>query len=212
MVDGTDDGVTITRRRLLGSILTLGAAGSATGAGTYATFEDTEQSRGNTVTAGTLDLVLGFGENRKLIDVEGQAPGRSGARSLLVQNNGSIPATLTFAVESITDAENGIVEPEEEAAGETDDGGELAASLGIKISAALGFGSDPDVYFVGSSDSYQTVETLETGPQPGSIRVPAGRGVEVETSYRVSETAGDEIQSDSVRLTARFELTQVLDR
>ncbi|MFB6176162.1 MAG: hypothetical protein ABEI99_03270, partial [Halobaculum sp.] len=95
---------------------------------------------------------------------------------------------------------------------ETDDGGEFAASLGIRISAALGFGTDPDVYFVGSSDSYRTVETLETGPQSGSIRVPADRGVEVETSYQIPETAGDEIQSDSVRLTARFELTQVLNQ
>lgn len=47
----------LNRRRVLGGIVTIGAASAAAGAGTYAWFNDTETSSGNTITAGTLDLI-----------------------------------------------------------------------------------------------------------------------------------------------------------
>lgn len=54
-----DNGVSVTRRRVVGSLVTVGVASTAAGAGTMAWFQDTESSTGNTVQAGTLDLQLG---------------------------------------------------------------------------------------------------------------------------------------------------------
>jgi len=59
------DKIELNRRRVLGGLVTIGAAGAAVGAGTFALFSDEEQSTGNTIQAGTLDLgspnTSGFG-------------------------------------------------------------------------------------------------------------------------------------------------------
>lgn len=52
----SDRKIELTRRRVLGSVATIGAASAAAGAGTFALFSDEETSDGNTITAGTLDL------------------------------------------------------------------------------------------------------------------------------------------------------------
>ena len=51
-----DNTIELNRRRVLGGIVTVGAAAAAAGAGTFALFSDTEESSGNTVQAGTLNL------------------------------------------------------------------------------------------------------------------------------------------------------------
>nr|WP_254282213.1 TasA family protein [Haloarcula salina] len=52
----SDKNIAVTRRRVLGGIVTVGAASAAVGAGTFAFFSDTETSTDNTVQAGTVDL------------------------------------------------------------------------------------------------------------------------------------------------------------
>ncbi|OLZ41837.1 hypothetical protein A6E15_12965 [Natrinema saccharevitans] len=52
----TDKKFDLSRRKVLGSIGLIGAGSAVAGAGTMAYFSDTEESTGNTVSAGTLDL------------------------------------------------------------------------------------------------------------------------------------------------------------
>ena len=52
----------LTRRRLLGSVAVTGTAAAGAGAGTFALFQDTESSTGNTINAGTLELTVSDGD------------------------------------------------------------------------------------------------------------------------------------------------------
>ncbi|MFB6176159.1 MAG: TasA family protein, partial [Halobaculum sp.] len=113
----TDDTTTfeLTRRRVLGGALTVGAASAATGAGTLALFSDTEQSSGNTVSAGTLDLTAdGDDDATTTLSVGGSTvePGASGSGATTLSNAGSIDGFANFDVSTVQQNENGQTEPE----------------------------------------------------------------------------------------------------
>lgn len=103
----------MSRRRLLGGLVTVGAACAAAGAGTMAAFSDTEESNDNTVQTGTLDLTLdGSSQSLTFLDVDGIAPGDSGSQSVTLGNDGTLPGTIDIVVEDVRDYENGIVNNE----------------------------------------------------------------------------------------------------
>ncbi|WP_435552051.1 TasA family protein [Natrinema sp. CGMCC1.2065] len=88
----------MTRRRLLGGLSAIGAVGVASGAGTWAYFSDTEESSGNTIEAGTLDLKVadtdeGFGDGVSgTWTISNAKPGDSVLADLTLQNAGSLEA------------------------------------------------------------------------------------------------------------------------
>lgn len=87
----TDDNksIELTRRRALGSIAIVGAAGAGLGAGTGAYFSDSVESQDNTIEAGDIDLrTNGNNAATTTIDVGPVAPGESGSSSLQVSNVG----------------------------------------------------------------------------------------------------------------------------
>ncbi|MFC5366393.1 SipW-dependent-type signal peptide-containing protein [Salinirubrum litoreum] len=59
----TDNGLDITRRKILGAVGTVGVASVGAGLGTTAFFNDTESFGNNIVQAGELDLVIDFEEH-----------------------------------------------------------------------------------------------------------------------------------------------------
>lgn len=87
----------LTRRRLLGSLAVTGAATAGAGAGTWAYFQDTESSTGNSVQAGTLELTYSNSGDFSYT-ITGVAPGDGmGATTLdtintTLSHGGSIPA------------------------------------------------------------------------------------------------------------------------
>lgn len=97
-----DSGTTfeLTRRRVLGGALTVGAASAATGAGTFALFSDSETSNNNSVQAGTLDLT---GGNSAVGSVSfgDVSPGSSGTKYIRLRNDGSVPGSLNFTVQNV---------------------------------------------------------------------------------------------------------------
>ena len=52
----SDDGLNLSRRKVLGGITTVGAASAAAGAGTFALFSDTGQTNKQTISTGTVRL------------------------------------------------------------------------------------------------------------------------------------------------------------
>lgn len=92
MTDDDSKTIELNRRRVLGGIVTVGAAAAAAGAGTFAAFSDTETSGGNEVTAGTLDLVLNDGSSAQTsIDINEAVPGEvEGYLIFQLTNGGTI--------------------------------------------------------------------------------------------------------------------------
>jgi len=52
----SDDGLNLSRRKVLGGITTVGAASAAAGAGTFALFSDSSQTTKQTISTGTVKL------------------------------------------------------------------------------------------------------------------------------------------------------------
>ena len=132
--------------RILMSILVIGVVAMAAGAGTFAYFSDTEESTGNTFTAGTLDLVLSDWtanvQEGKNMEAEGgvsftisnAAPGESADVEITLTNEGSITANDINMHLTATDSEpTDDTEPEEVAEGEI---GENVYDISSKIEVA----------------------------------------------------------------------------
>lgn len=101
----SDRKIEITRRRVLGGVVTIGAASAAAGAGTFAMFSDEETSDGNTIQAGTLDLEVTEGDTWSF-GIGNAIPGESsGTASLEIQSSGSISGNHVELAFDVTETE-----------------------------------------------------------------------------------------------------------
>lgn len=145
-----NDKPTLTRRRVLGGMATIGAAG-AVGAGTWAQMQDTE-SFGNTVEAGVLDLkVDGDGNSFPLLygPVQNGEPNQRYGKNILIQNTGNIEGRyLGVKITNVQNNENGVEEPERDL-GDDNSSGELLDYVEVVSSLrnpdSNNEGGDPDV-------------------------------------------------------------------
>jgi predicted ribosomally synthesized peptide with SipW-like signal peptide len=204
----TERDITLTRRRILGSVAALGAAGAAGAGGTYAVLSDTEQSTDNSLSAGTLNLRTGGSESATTtLSASNNGTGSSGVASTTVNNVGSLDGVLNFDVGAITDLENGIVnDPESDAAAEN---GGSPGELSEYVTFRLGYDSNAD----GSFDDAETVvegslggmENVQFNP---NVPIPAGSDREFFVEWEIDGDAGNEIQSDSIEVDFTFELLE----
>lgn len=122
----------VTRRRALGALVTIGAGAAATGAGTFAAFSDTETGSERSVVAGTLDLSMAAdGQNNvaaTTVTAQAVRPGDAGYLVCALTNNGSVDGSLQikigngngnadfsdFSYELAVDSDNINTEPEAE--------------------------------------------------------------------------------------------------
>lgn len=146
----TDDKPTLTRRRVLGSIATIGTAG-ALGATTWAEMTDTENATVD-AKAGSIDLKANGNDETVTIDFgDDLSNGFSDTQSFDLTNNGSLPGeALNFAVSNFNSGEGANPEPETDTTGEgeLDDVADLditlngdSASYSIHQGAASGVSS-----------------------------------------------------------------------
>jgi predicted ribosomally synthesized peptide with SipW-like signal peptide len=216
MRDDTSSSFELSRRGVLGGLVTMGAASAAAGAGTVALFSDEETSTNNTVQAGTLDLTVNGSGSNAVIDVTNAVPDGSGRDSTTLRNAGTLPGYLTFGITGFRTPENGVNEPEADARQESDPEGsssggshtgELAQNLELRISLVDG---DTEQYLVGDDDEFVLASNLLLGSYAdavGNLELSPGESVEFLTEYQLYN-AGNEIQSDSVEIEAAFALTQ----
>ena len=100
-------------KKLLLSLMMLGVTSVLAVGATTSYFSDTEISSGNTIVAGTLDLVLDTeGEASLPISLTNIVPGATGSRSATLTNIGTLPGMLNIDLQNIIDDENGLLEPE----------------------------------------------------------------------------------------------------
>ncbi|WP_277555483.1 TasA family protein [Halobaculum limi] len=219
MRDDTSSSFELSRRGVLGGLVTMGAASAAAGAGTVALFSDEETSANNTVQAGTLDLTVNGSGSNAVIDVSNVVPEGSGSDSTTLRNAGTLPGYLTFGIKGFRTPENGVNDPESDADDEGDSfgqnsggshTGELAQNLELRVKLVV---DGNDEYLIGhqpvnGDDGYVLASAITLGSYDlGNLQLSSGQSVEFVTDYRVYN-AGNEIQSDSVEIEAAFALTQ----
>jgi len=194
------------------------------GGGTYAYFSDTETSTGNTFTAGTLDLTVGSADpTTEKIAFNSLKPGDTsgdvGVTPIAweIKNTGTINGNLTIECGAITNNENGLTEPEEEA-DDTGAPGELGANLlvafwientsgnyylksdGTRVACGVSPPSDAyDILDNYDEDTWASLATITGGASAGTFHV----------EYNLTPETGNDVQSDNCTFDLTFRLDQV---
>lgn len=106
------NGIELTRRRALGGLATIGVASAGAGAGTMALFSDRETSSGNSVRAGTLDLLLGNGPVWSTSVGANLAPGDRFSGTVDLTNDGTLPADHVEVAVSLSENDGDTTAPD----------------------------------------------------------------------------------------------------
>lgn len=127
----TDKTISLTRRRALVALGTIGVGGAAAGAGTFAAFSDNETTTGN-LTAGTLDIstdttTLSFNTSGDI------KPGDTGKASVTLTKSGSVTGNLSIEVTNVTSDD-----------AESNDGTATDGSLDDQVELQLWIDADQD--------------------------------------------------------------------
>ncbi|WP_153952195.1 TasA family protein [Halosegnis longus] len=200
MSDESDSTIELNRRRVLAGLGTIGVASAGAGAGTFALFSDTEESTGNSVTAGTLNLTAdgNDGSETTTLSVTGAAPGDTGIATTTLRNAGNISGFLNVDIDSVSSAENGLVEPERQA-GDSSTGGS-SGELADYLSLELDIGGN--MFTSGLVSGMENVQFNPNEPISGSSVK------DFNIQWEIDEAAGNVIQTDSVSVDFTLELLQ----
>jgi predicted ribosomally synthesized peptide with SipW-like signal peptide len=212
------------KKKILFSVMVIALVGALIGGGIYAFFSDVETSAGNTFTTGTLNLKVGDDDPcTETIDISPLKPSDTGnAGTWLTKNDGSITGNLTVAIGTITNNENGVMEPE---TGDTGEPGELGANLTVAFwmdadksggwtSGDYSLDSDSNkVLWAGGSTlpsgAYATLDSYDsitwTDVQNVAATTDAGNFC---IEYGLPSGTGNIVQSDSAVFDITFTLNQ----
>lgn len=220
-------------KRILISLLTVGAVAGTTWAATGAFFSDTETSENNTFVAGAIDLKVDYTgyyneevggdpwvqwdledltESRRFFDFEDLKPGDfgEGTISLHVYNN---PAWACVTIDPTMNDDNGSTEPElelDEPDGDSIFDGELAQSLQFEIWA--------DTNCNNTLDAGEQVLTSGSGPvTPRMWPIADSQTSEpldpqedycIGVNWNLPEEVGNEAQTDKYMADISFYVAQ----
>jgi len=197
------------------------------GFGTWAYFSDTEESQGNAVAAGTLDLTLTGGSGSPnysiLTGLTNKAPGDSGSLYATIKNIGTLTGELDIATGAVTNTGGAGGSQYEDGVGNL--GGEAQIVIWIDADKSTSFtdndiilpynSSTPVVRTAGSPATidayYATVDSYASKSWGGTAGVKTMDQNDehyVYISWKVPTTAGNNIQGDSFSFTVTFTLEQ----
>lgn len=182
-------GEELMKRTLTLSLLLLTVASALIGLGTYAAFNDTETSSGNSFAAGTMDLKVNGGDNpAAIITVADTFPGDSGSAMVTLDNDGSIDGSMVdIATNNVTSTGGAGCEY-------CDGNADLQNAITINIYTA----GDPNPIYTGPISGASAV----LGP------LAAHSGTTCTITWEVAGASGNEIQGDSVSFDLVFSLVQ----
>lgn len=209
----------MSRKTLAASGVAALAVATVVGGGTFAAFVDTESSNGNSISAGTLDLVLSEGTATTTgLALNNVKPGDTGTQTITLTNPGSIGAggaTVSFV--DVANAENKCLEPEAEALDTT-----CAPATGTQAEKDLGAGlgelqnllkvtvkNGTTVLYDGLlKDVPATALTTKTAPL-GASSVPQPQAVTVDWAFvSQSDALDSQAMTDSVSFKLKFDIEQ----
>lgn len=185
-----NDPVEVTRRRLLGGLITVASVSGAAGAGTVAHFSHTETSSDNTIQAGTVDLQLD-GEDRTVTFLEEQdiVPGDDGLADIDLSNAGSVDGHLKISVADIRSTDSKEKDPVE-------------LEQHLKVQGEMV--EDDVVVF-----DWQTIEEIRDNTiEHPEIRLAADGSKTFYLNWRLPEDTDNDARGDSVEIDFNFRLTQ----
>jgi hypothetical protein len=90
------------KRKLLLTVLIVGAMGSVAGYGTYSAFTATTTNSGNSFAGGTVSIQDDSGLSTALINLSNQAPGVATTKCIRIKYTGSLASVVHFYVPSVS--------------------------------------------------------------------------------------------------------------
>jgi predicted ribosomally synthesized peptide with SipW-like signal peptide len=205
---------------LIGISLTLIAGTAAVGV-TRAYFSDSENSAGNTIAAGTLDLKIAGGDSAvTLFNLSNKAPGDTGSAKATLNNSGSLGGELDVTMGTVDDD---ACNPDG-----TNDGTEYCdtnANLGSNAQMApyldvdqsgswssgdIGLKSDATKYANPTSLDYATINSY-SGKSWNDVYgglMAAAASDDFTVNWQIPTATGNSIQGDDVGFAVTFTLEQ----
>lgn len=209
------------KRSILLSVLVLGAVAALVGAGSWATFSDTEKSADNIVSTGSLNLKVGKTTgglsncnytdpwSGPLFSLENAAPGASEEVTICLKNEGNLAGNLSTAFSNYEDKEVGpCTEPEQEAGDATCNDGEQG-DLGQFVHVLIWADDDCNNQHDGNEYVFYqgTAAQLPSASIP-TIQYTPGMETCVGAKATVNSGAGNSAQTDKVEVDVTFTLAQ----
>ncbi|MFC7142570.1 TasA family protein [Halosimplex aquaticum] len=221
--------IELNRRRVLGGIVTVGAAAAAAGAGTFAYFSDSEASNDNQVSAGTLDLTPESGSLATFAFSEVKPGATKGPHSWTLNNAGSIDGSLD--VDVTVNNNSGVDDGSSGTPANSTDVSESDLAKAIEVTTLSYGGADitgqisgsttgPSGYFTAGS-SYTSLYDLANnthadgsgdGESDGGNDLidlaDPGSGTDFKIAVKLRSEAGNDFQADGLDVAFTFMLNQ----
>lgn len=202
-------------KKILVSSLIIAAVSIGGYYGSQALFTDTETSTTAQFTVGTLDLDVD-GNNGQAFDnfqvTNIGADGTlEGGKTWTINNTGSLPGRLTFALDNLVNYENGCNEPEALVDDTCSDPGPGEGETGVVANVVVSLN---DTAVINSNLSDLSQADYETqwlaNLTPGDRIIPPGGSVTVTMNWNIDhDSYNNEVQSDSIEFDTVFTLDQV---
>jgi len=200
-------------RKILASLAMIAMVSTVAVGATRAYFSDTETSNNNTFSAGSLDLTVdgNNGTNTVKFTVNNIRPGNQPTGSWTLANVGKISGYLDLKNITVTNNENGCVEPENEAGDNTcgrpgTGDGELQNVINLR----LYIDKDKDGYWsTGDVMIYNGLVKDIAGSYNQNELIAAGSNIRINAVFDWWSTSGDnKAMGDDMTLNITFDLSQ----
>jgi len=182
------------------------------GAGTLAWFSDTEKSKGNTFTAGSIDLKLDGGDSNVVkFTVTNMHPGSQPKGTFVLSNVGTLTGYLDLENIKVVDYENGRIEPEKEAGDPTGGNpGKGKGELSQVVNVRLFVDYDCDGWIsAGDNVFYNGLVCNLPASFDLNEPIPAGGSINIVAIFDWWSTPMDsQAMTDSMEISITFELGQ----
>ncbi|MFU1780761.1 TasA family protein [Haloarcula japonica] len=194
----------VTRRQVLGGLVTVGAGSAATGAGTMAYFSDSENSTGNRISAGTLNL--GFAESASFSFSTALAPGTEITDTVRLVSAGTISGSLDVDFDYV------------ESDSAQNDADESASAVAENLTVVtLTYGETDLTDQITTDNPSPTLADLADNAHGSDettqndlvdLDDPGNSGTKFTIGLELAKSVGNSFQGDGVEITATFHLNQ----